>query len=105
MDKSEVMTHLSEEQLVLHYYDELDENAEATNHLETCDSCRSRFAALKHDLSLFNAATIPSRPVDYGRRVWLQLQPRLDGNPVAIRPAWFAFPQWKLAAAAVLLLV
>jgi len=99
------MKHLTEEQLVLHYYGELDNRLEAVKHLETCDACRTRFAALDSDLSLTKMATIPDRPDDYGRRVWQQLQPRLEDGPVRTRPSWFAFPQWKLAAAAVLLVV
>jgi len=97
------MTHLTEEELVQHYYGELDEKVETANHLATCDNCRARFVALEHDLSLLNTAAIPSRPADYGRRLWQQLQPKLDGKPIARQPSWFALPQWKLAAAAVLM--
>jgi len=99
------MKHLTEEQLVLHYYGELDSPLEAVKHLETCDVCRPRFAALDSDLSLTKIATIPDRPDDYGRRVWQQLQPRLEVGPVRTRPSWFTFPEWKLAVAAVLLVV
>ena len=99
------MKHLTEEQLVMHYYGELDNPLEAVKHLESCDACRTRFAALESDLSLMKTATIPDRPDDYGRRVWQRLQPRLEDRPVRTRPSWFAFPQWKLAAAAILLVV
>lgn len=98
------MRHLTEEQLVMHYYGELNP-LEAVKHLETCDACRTRFAALDSDLSLMKTATIADRPDDYGRSVWQQLQPRLKDGPARTRPSWFAFPQWKLAAAAVLLVV
>ena len=104
MDEVEAVKHLSEEQLVLHYYGEL-EPLEAVKHLESCDACRARFAALDSDLSLIKTATIPHRPDDYGRRVWQRLQPRLEGAAVRTHPSWFVFPQWKLAAAAVLLVV
>jgi hypothetical protein len=81
------------------------EPLETVKHLESCDACRARFAALDSDLSLIKTATIPDRPDDYGRRVWQRLQPRLEGAAVRTRPSWFVFPQWKLAAAAVLLVV
>ena len=105
MDEVEAVKHLTEEQLVSHYYGDLDNPLEAVKHLESCDACRVRFAALDSDLSLMKAASIPDRPEDYGRRLWQRLQPRLLDAAVRTRPTWFVFPQWKLAAAAALLLV
>src|SRR6185436_15796821 len=103
MDEVETVKHLSEEQLVSHYYGELDNPLEAVKHLESCEACRARFTALDSDLSLMKAASIPDRPDDYGRRIWQKLQPRLEDVAVRRRPSWFVFPQWKLAAAAALL--
>lgn len=105
MDEVKAVKHLSEEQLVSHYYGELNNPLEAVKHLESCETCHARFVALDSDLSLMKTATIPDRPDDYGHRVWRQLEPRLEDWPVRSRPSWFAFPQWKLAAAAVLLVV
>jgi hypothetical protein len=105
MDEVEAVKHLSEEQLVLHYYGELDKPPEAVQHLESCDACRARSAALDSELSLLNMAIVPDRPDDYGRHVWQRLQPRLEDAAVRTPPNWFVFPHWKLAAAAVLLLV
>lgn len=42
---------LSEQDLVLHYYGELPAQGEPLRHLEGCDLCRERFAALREDLS------------------------------------------------------
>jgi hypothetical protein len=50
-------------------------------------------------------ATVPDRPEDYGRSVWQSLQSRLEDAPARTRRSWVSFPQWKLAAAAVLLVV
>lgn len=105
MDEVETVKHLSEEQLIFHYYGELDSPLEAVKHLESCEDCRVRFAALDSDLSLMKAATIPARPDDYGRRLWQRLQPRLVDAAVRTRPTWLVFPQWKLAVAAALLVV
>ena len=105
MDEVEAVKHLTEEQLVSHYYGDLGNPLEAVKHLESCEACRAHFAALDSDLSLMKVAMIPDRPDDYGRRIWQRLQPRLEDKPVRSGSRWFAFPQWKLAAAAVLLVV
>src|SRR5688572_17503584 len=105
MDEVEAVKHLTEEQLVSHYYSDLDNPLEAVKHLESCDACRVRFAALDSDLSLMKAASIPDRPDDYGRHIWQRLQPRLDDKPVRSESRWLVFPHWKLATAAVLFVV
>ena len=105
MDEVEAVKHLTEEQLVSHYYADLDNPLEAVKHLESCDACRVRFAALDSDLSLMKAASIPDRPDDYGRHIWQRLQPRLEDKPVRSESRWFVFPHWKLATAAVLFVV
>jgi hypothetical protein len=105
MDEVEAVKHLTEEQLISHYYGELDNPLEGVKHLESCEVCGARFAALDSDLSLMKAASIPDRPDDYGRRTWQRLQPRLEDKAVRTGPNSFLSPQWKLAAAAALLVV
>ena len=105
MGEVELMKHLSEEQLVSHYYGELDDPLEAVKHLEICDDCQTRFAALDRDLSFLKEAAVPDRPKDYGQQVWQRLEPRLKATPAQILPGRFVFRQWKLAVAAALLVV
>ena len=105
MGEVEAMKHLSEEQLVSHYYAELDDPLEAVKHLEICDDCQTRFAALDRDLSFLKKVPVPDRPENYGQRVWQQLEPRLKEPPAQIIPGRFVFRQWKLAVAAALLVV
>jgi len=99
------MKHLSDEQLVSHYYSELDDPLEAVKHLETCDDCQTRFAALDRDLSFLKKAAVPDRPEDYGHHVWQRLEPRLKETPAQVVPGRIVFRQWKLAVAAALLVV
>ena len=105
MGEVEAMKHLSEEQLVSHYYGELDDPLEAVKHLESCDACQAQFAALDRDLSFLKKAPVPDRPENYGQRVWQQLEPRLKETPARILPGRFVFRHWKLAVAAALLVV
>ena len=68
------MTHLDEEQLVLHYYGE-DETPEAAAHLAGCDTCRAEFQELRRTLDSFDAFRPPERLEDYGAEVWRRIRP------------------------------
>ena len=87
------MSHLSEEDLVLHYYGEGDASPAVEAHLSSCASCAEAFAAVRKDLSSVTEEPIPARGDDHGRRVWRALQPRLAARPAGRRtPAarWWA---------------
>jgi predicted anti-sigma-YlaC factor YlaD len=64
------MQHLTEEQLIAHYYH--DENA--ADHLASCDECRARFETLRDVLALVDQLPIPERSVAYGQEVWTRLR-------------------------------
>jgi anti-sigma factor RsiW len=92
------MSHLSDDELVLHYYDDHDEPDRAREHLETCQRCREELEALRSDLDALRDADVPERDEDYGARVYRDLEGRLG---TARR--WSLRPAWALIAAAVLL--
>jgi len=81
--------HLTEDELVLHYYGELDssESTRAGNHLRECGACHASFTTLQRVLATVESAP----PVDLGegfeRKVWARLQPALE------RPqtGWFSW--------------
>jgi hypothetical protein len=91
------MSHLSEEQLIAHYYGEAEDSAAADEHLGCCADCRQAYAALQRDLNLVDAAPVPVLDANYGRQVWKRLQPSLPRS----RRWWqLAFPRpWAAAAA------
>lgn len=72
------MNHISEEQLVLFYYGEQAESAEASreveSHLEQCEACRSEFRALQLLLNTVNSAPVPERGPEYGSMVWKRIE-------------------------------
>jgi len=99
------MSHLSEEQLILHYYLEAGDEAAIEAHLAACESCRASFRELQQTLSLAGSAPIPEPAQDYGSRVWERIEPRLGRRA---RPRWGAIlrpPRWVLATATVALIV
>jgi hypothetical protein len=81
------MSHLTEEQLTLAYYSELDQ--EFSQHLKDCSACRSNFDRLKDLLDIIREYPVPERGASYGADVWLRLLPKL---PVAKpRTSWFSW--------------
>lgn len=110
--------HLSEEELILHYYGETDraDETRVDAHLAACGDCQAANAQLRRVLTLVEtAAPVEARP-GFERDVWARLEPKLDaktgglvrrlvhrlvgeGGPVrrsAKREGGW-FPQWALA--------
>jgi hypothetical protein len=99
------MNHLTEEQLILHYYGEETEAATGTDalanerHLEACGECRALYASLVRVLNVVDSLPVPERGEDYGAQVWSRIESRL---PVKRRWLSFANPgfRWALTAGA-----
>ena len=73
------MQHLTEEQLVAHYYHDGDAvTAEA--HLATCDECRAQLATLRSVLALIDQLPIPEKNAAYGEEVWTRLRWKLGSE-------------------------
>jgi hypothetical protein len=87
------MQHLTEEQLVAHYYRDDDAPAAANEHLASCTECTAELDAISRVLALVNDAPVPERGDDYGEQVWTRLRWRL-GAP-SRRKQW----QWLTVAA------
>jgi hypothetical protein len=91
--------HASEDDLILHYYGELD----AGRHLEECEACREAMRRLQRTMAAIDAAGVPSVDRGFEARVWQRFEgaigrPAHPRSPHAVRAAW-------LAAAAALLIV
>ena len=86
------MNHLTEEQLVDHYY---GESANAT-HLTACAACTAHYETLRRVLTLVSDAEVPEPGENYEERVWNRLRWKLEPK----RRRWQGF----LAAAAMLAL-
>ena len=91
------MNHLSEEQLILHYYGEVGEALAVELHLEECGECRGLYQSVQRVLNVMDGLPVPNRSDDYGAQVWQRIAPQLPG----IRQPWWFWPaQWRFAAAA-----
>jgi hypothetical protein len=67
------MQHLTEEQLIAHYYHD-GEGIAAEEHLASCDECRAQFETLRNVLALIDQLPIPKRSDSYGEEVWTRLR-------------------------------
>jgi hypothetical protein len=99
--------HLTEDDLVLHYYGELGETEErhASAHLAECTECRREFTRLQRVLRTIDESALASDlPESFERTVWARLEPNLRSE----RPRWFSFvlsPAALALTAVVLVLV
>lgn len=73
------MQHLTEEQLVSHYYRDGDVT-EARAHLASCAGCRAAYERLCGVLALVDQLAVPERGDHYGDEVWRRLRWKL-GSP------------------------
>jgi anti-sigma factor RsiW len=96
------VSHLTEEELVLHHFAEGEAPPPAEAHLAACAECREALAALRRDLGAVSLPEPPERGADYGAQVWARLQPQLQPR---VRRRVFARRAWPpLAMAASLVL-
>ena len=92
------MNHLSEEQLILHYYGEEDDALAAERHLGECEACRALYGSLQRTLNVVDSLPVPEPGAEYGEQVWKRIEHRL---PARRRARWlWALPTpWRWAAA------
>ena len=97
------MNHLTEEQLVLHYYGEEGAALETAQHLEQCDDCRALFGSLQRTLNVVDSMPIPERGGEYGAQVWQSLKGKLPAR--RWRWIWSSGPALRWASAAMAMAV
>jgi hypothetical protein len=83
-----VQAHLTDDDLVLHYYGEVDTAGrhDSQGHLDACGECRDRYVTLQRVLAAVDAVPSPALPDGFERVVWARLQPALPTNR-----GWFSW--------------
>lgn len=74
------MSHLTEEQLVLHYYGEEGEAFETERHLDECEGCRALYLSLQRTLNVVDAIPAPERGDGYSAEVWRRIEAKLPAR-------------------------
>ncbi len=92
------MNHLSQEQLILHYYGEEPGAPGAETHLDECAECRELYGSLQRVLNVVDTLSVPERSPEYGAEVWRRIEHHLPA-----RRRLVLSPSWRWAAAAVAL--
>src|SRR5579872_6168977 len=98
------MNHLSEEQLILHYYGEEGDPETrrdalaAEQHLDECVECRGVYSSLQRVLNVVDSLPVPERGPEYGAEVWQRIEHRIPARRRLSLPV-FAW-RWAGAAAA-----
>jgi hypothetical protein len=81
------MPHLTEDDLVLHYYGELDASGESrvTAHLSDCTDCHRSYVRLQRVMAAVDTIPAPAMAEGFERTVWARLEPALP-----VRRNWFS---------------
>lgn len=99
-------THLTEDELILHYYGETEraDEARVESHLASCAECRLANHQLRQVMTLVDRAAPVEAPPGFERIAWARVQAALDDGLVphsAKREGGWKtflwFPQWALA--------
>jgi hypothetical protein len=101
-------THLTEDDLVLHYYGEMTDREEADSiaHLRNCPQCHDSYRRLQRVLAAVDehAFAVPALPDHFERTVWARLEPSMTRDRRGW--SWLGLSPAKLAlAASVVMLV
>ena len=108
--------HLTEDELILHYYGEIDraDHARVESHLASCAECQFANEKLRRVMTMVDAASPVEAPLGFERTAWARLEPALEerlGHRSAAREGgsgwktFFWFPQWALAGGVAALVV
>jgi len=91
--------HLNEDDLILHYYGELEPAAAGriADHLRECAACNASFTTLQRVLAAVNAAPPLELGDGFERKVWARLQPELDRGSRNGWLSWFVLSPARLA--------
>jgi hypothetical protein len=98
------MNHLTEEQLVEHYFDEGANRVVVETHLRICSRCEQVYEELSNALAV-RSPEPPSRQHGYGKQLWKSIEAPLRSYPAISKRRYFSWPRLAFAGACLLGLV
>ena len=99
--------HLTDDDLVLHYYGEMEraDEARAESHLEACHDCRQNYARLQRVMAFVDSAPAVDAPDGFERTAWARLEPALRSDRRDWWRSIFLSPAYLACAAGIVVLV
>lgn len=91
--------HLTDDELILHYYAELEPaaSASASEHLRECAGCHASFTTLQRVLAAVDSTPPIEIAEGFERKVWARLQPDLDAGTRKNWLSWLVLSPARLA--------
>ena len=99
------MTHYSEDDLILYYYNESPRPGAVERHLDNCAQCAAAYRALAATLMLVTAPDAPPRSEQYGLEVWQRIRRQLPEQDLPWWSAWVRGDRLALTGAVAVLLL
>lgn len=96
--------HLSEEQIILHYYGDAEGEPEIDRHLAACVECKAEFSRVQAILQQIEPLEVPEPPVVFEEKTWLNLRDRLPQKGSFFHRLFGAPQKWAFAGVMALLL-
>jgi hypothetical protein len=98
--------HVSEEDLILHYYGETPADSSAARHIANCAHCTIALQELSEVLRLVETEKLPEPLAGLEQRVWSRVQPEIARK----RESWFSrlfesTPRWVFAGGVAVLVI
>jgi hypothetical protein len=95
------MSHLTDEQLIEHFFGEGANRVVVETHLRICSRCEQVYEEISNVLAV-NAPEPPAREPGYGKRLWQSIQAPLRTYPKKPKRNYFSWPRIVLASACLL---
>jgi hypothetical protein len=95
------MSHLTEEQLIEHFFAEDADRMVAETHLRVCSQCEQVYEEISNALAV-RAPEPPAREPGYGKRVWQSIEGPLRPYPSKPKGRFFIWPRFILVGACLL---
>ena len=99
------MNHLTEEQIVLHYYGDAENSSDVERHLAACPECHAEFARVKAMLEQIEPLEVPEPSAGFEEKTWLNLRDRLPEKRGLFSRLFGARQKWALGGLMALLLL
>ncbi len=99
------MNHLSEEQIVLHYYGDADEPGAIEQHLAACAECRAEFTRVQSMLQQIEPLEVPEPAENFEQKTWFNIRDRLAEKGGFFRRLFGTHGKWAVAGLMAVLVV